>query len=645
MKKSIFLVAAVVFLAAGFISSCGDDVKDKDTIVVLKNVKFNSSALNLSLGDEDLIFTVALTYTLVPEKATNIESISWSSNATGIATVSQSGLVTSLDLGEAIITVTVKTSDGNTFSDKCTVNVVPKPIGVENVEFEKEGQVLAPGSSVKLQPIITPEDAANKSLIWVSNKEKIASVNQEGVVTAADTIGVAVITVTTVEGGFKARYNIDVRVVVTSVKLTESGKIVCEVGAEKELEANVLPANATNQNVAWTSSNTSVATVDSKGKVSARGVGTAIITVTTEEGDFEDTREIEVLTTSVTGVKFDDNAKLELKVADEVTLKANVLPNTATNQKVTWESSNTSVATVDDNGKVSAKDVGTTFITVTTDDGSFQDKREIEVSRIAVTGVYLGNDITGSAVRMVYEGINNVFNLTANIVPSDATIKSVTWESSDKNVAVVDESGKLTFKGPGSVTITATTTEGGFSSSLALNINNYYSWLDRSEWSFPGYNVDSQDAQTGYSSQATNEGGDPNGRVVAMLDGNDGTFWHARWGSPSADYPHWFIVDLGEETDFSAVMMRRRTDNGGSARGYMVFSSNVMTSPLNNNNWKDSWTDRGEYSFDPGSNNKQVKDLDDGVINARYILIYFDAKFRGSGQYVMLSEFGLFKKE
>jgi len=644
MKRSIYLVAAVLFLAAGFLSSCGDDEKEKHETIAVKSITFSLSSVDLPLGNEDKVFTVALNYALEPVRSNNIESITWNSSNEGVATVSATGLVTSLELGETVIKVTVKTTDGKTLFDNCTVTVVPPPVEIEKIEFDSEGQILAPASSVNLSSkvIITPETASNKSLIWESNKEKIATVNNDGLVTAAaDTFGLVVISATTVDGGLKARYTLDVRVVVTGVELVAPSNLVFQAGVDVQLEAKVLPATATNTNVFWESSNTTVATIDGKGKVSTKGIGKTTITLTTEEGEFEATCEIEVIPTAVTGVEFDSNEKLEMKVADEVTLKVNILPNTATNQKLLWESSDTSVATVDENGKVTAKDAGTATITVTTDEGGFKDTRDIEASRIPVTGMYLGNDITANAIRIVYEGINSVFNLTAVVEPSNATIKTIDWVSSDENVAVMDETGKLTFKGPGTVTITATTVEGGFTSSLALNINHFYSWLPRTNWSIYGWTSaydDNRDGGPGWSSQAPYDGG---ARITSIVTDNDGQFWHASWSDPSTNYPHWFIVDLGESKEFDAVMLRRRSDNSGTSNGYFVYTSNSLSSPPVDTDW----TYRGDYTFNRESNSRQVMPLEDGAVNARYIKLYFDPKHRGGSNYAMFSQFGLYLKK
>ena len=136
------------------------------------------------------------------------------------------------------------------------------------------------------------------------------------------------------------------------------------------LTATVEPSNATNKNVTWESSNTSVATVDASGLVTAVSAGTATITVTTEDGDKTATCEVTVTaaTVSVTGVTL-NKTSTSLYVGDTETLTATVAPANATNKAVTWTSSNPSVAKVE-NGVVTALACGTAVITATAADGS-----------------------------------------------------------------------------------------------------------------------------------------------------------------------------------------------------------------------------------------------------------------------------------
>ena len=155
---------------------------------------------------------------------------------------------------------------------------------------------------------------------------------------------------------------------VTGVSLNKNSTTLV-VGGTETLTATVSPSNATNKNVTWTSSNTSVATV-SNGTITAKKAGNATITVKTSDGNKTATCSVTVnsSTISVTGVSLNKNS-LTLDIGDTETLTATISPSNATNQNVTWTSSNTGVVTVS-NGIVSAISAGTSTVTVKTTDGN-----------------------------------------------------------------------------------------------------------------------------------------------------------------------------------------------------------------------------------------------------------------------------------
>ncbi|MDR1887321.1 MAG: DUF4959 domain-containing protein, partial [Prevotellaceae bacterium] len=129
--------------------------------------------------------------------------------------------------------------------------------------------------------------------------------------------------------------------------------------------------------------------------------------------------------------------------------------------------------------------------------------------------------------------------------------------------------------------------------------------FNKSEWSVPGYVDNSQNETIGYSSQATNEGASPNGRVIAIFDKNLATFWHARWGSPATNYPHWYIIDLGKEVTISRVEMARRQGNSQGQKGqqFLTCTAAGAANPADPTTW--AWEDQGSYSFDAATNNVQ----------------------------------------
>lgn len=183
----------------------------------------------------------------------------------------------------------------------------------------------------------------------------------------------------------------EVLIDVTSVELNKS-TLSLEEGEDETLVALVLPVNATNKNVTWTSSNLDVATVDSNGKVTAVAEGTTIISVTTEDGGkiaecIANITKQEVIPDpdpdpdpiNVTSIEL-NKSTLSLKVGEDETLVANILPTDATNKNVTWTSSNSNVATVNSNGKVTAVAEGTALITAFTEDQGLTDTCSVNIT-------------------------------------------------------------------------------------------------------------------------------------------------------------------------------------------------------------------------------------------------------------------------
>lgn len=176
-------------------------------------------------------------------------------------------------------------------------------------------------------------------------------------------------------GGYTAEVPITVTantVPVSGIELNKS-EITLEKGRTEKLTVVVTPFDATNREVIFITSNPNVATVDENGKIRAEGPGSAVITVMTKDGEFTATCTVTVTAPGVpvTGVSI-DNSGIFLNFGKERQLMASVYPTNATNKGVIWESSDTSVATVDENGKVTAVGVGLAVITVTTVDGEYK---------------------------------------------------------------------------------------------------------------------------------------------------------------------------------------------------------------------------------------------------------------------------------
>ena len=161
-------------------------------------------------------------------------------------------------------------------------------------------------------------------------------------------------------------------------------------------------------------------------------------------------------------------------------------------------------------------------------------------------------------------------------------------------------------------------------------------------WSFPGYKDSSNDTTIGYSSQeAGGEGVTPKGRVIALIDDNLDTFWHTAWKTSSA-FPHFFILDLGEDKLISSVVLyRRQSNHGESAQKGQTFYTCSAAGALGSDPASWNWKDQGSYSFDVKKADAQSYRLTANPVG-RYIKVYFGTENQGTGTFAMLAEIDVY---
>ena len=225
--------------------------------------------------------TRQLTATVSPSSASN-KSVSWSSSNNTVATVSSTGLVTAKAAGTADITVTTK--DGN-YKDVCKVTV---RVPVTGVSLSKTELSLIKGNTEQLSATISPADASNKSISWTTTDKSVATVSSSGLITAIGG-GTADIIVTTLDGSYSDKCRVTVTVPVTGVRFDD---IATSVGTDTttKLLYTIEPADASNKQVTWQSSNTAVAMIDADtGVITPFTPGGTEITVTTIDGNYSDT--------------------------------------------------------------------------------------------------------------------------------------------------------------------------------------------------------------------------------------------------------------------------------------------------------------------------------------------------------------------
>lgn len=421
--------------------SCSVKVTQKITKITLKE------SVSVPVGT-----TATLSATITPTYATD-KKLTWSSSDTNIVTVSSTGVVTARMVGSAKITC--KNSDGSA-SDTCTVNVIKPTASISINSYSEE---LWKGDSVTLEASVEPYDASDKSVTWSSSNTKVATVDKQGVVTAV--AGGSCTIKAQSSGGQTAVCKITVFEKATGIEIDEIIKTMY-VGQVDKIAASVLPATATNRSVTWTSSDTSVATIEADGTIKALKKGTATITVKSADGGYKATCKLTVNPkVSVTGVTL-DKAALSLKVGASFQFLGTVQPSNASERRIKWTTSDKSVATVSSTGVVKGVKAGYAVITATTYDGSYTAQCKLTVIQ-PVSGVTLSSSSTKIS-------IGKSKTLTCTVSPSNASNKSVTWSSSNTKVATVTGKGVVTAKKAGTATITVKTADGGFTASCKVTV-------------------------------------------------------------------------------------------------------------------------------------------------------------------------------
>lgn len=252
-------------------------------------------------------------------------------------------------------------------------------------------------------------------------------------------------------------------VAVTGVTLNQSSASLL-AGNTLQLNAIVAPTSATNKTVTWSSSNTSSATVDSSGLVTAVSAGSTTITVRTADGNYTATCLLTITgTIAVSSVNLNKTVAT-VGVATTTQLVATVLPNNSTNKTVSWSSSDVTKATVNASGLVTGVATGSATITVTTVDGGKTATCAVNVvTSVPVTGVGLNQSTAFLAT-------DSTLQLTATLSPTNATNTAVTWSPSTGSIATVSSSGLVSAVGPGTVNIVATTTDGSFTATCRITV-------------------------------------------------------------------------------------------------------------------------------------------------------------------------------
>ena len=384
-------------------------VKVSKEFVATTSVTLDKTSISLTKGQSKTLIA-----TVKPDDATN-KTVSWTSSAPGTVSVDSNGKVTAVSGGSATITAKADNQQAT-----CVVTVT---VPTESITLNKSEFTLTKGQSETIIATVKPDDAFGDTVSWTSSNTFVANVESDGKVTA---VGGGQATITARVGHLTATCILTVTVPAESITLNPS--ITLDEGESVTLKATLSPNDAT-EIVTWSSSNESIATVDQDGKVHALKKGSADIVA--KAGNHLATCTVKVVK-SVISISLDKN-NLTLSVGDTFSLTATVSPDDATDKTITWESSDTYVATVE-NGVVKGIGVGETTITATA--GKVSTTCSILVVMDSPNGVsarfYGGDferigDLVQPGGKLIF-GVRNYSSETIHVV-------SVQWIDSQTEIA------------------------------------------------------------------------------------------------------------------------------------------------------------------------------------------------------------------
>ena len=344
----------------------------------------------------------------------------------------------------------------NLASQSYTVHVYPV---ISSVSFTNYSSTIYTNESSKFSYSVNPSDVEIKSIQWTSSNTSVATVDQSGNVRGIKP-GTSTITISVTDNRNNtktASVLVTVKSNLSSVTLTNTVASLTKGGTAK-VGFTVYPSNGYYQSATWSSSNTSVATIDNNGNINAKGVGSTTITLTVNKGDGTSnvTRSFTLkVNSNLTGVTL-TNTVNQLKKGATNKVSFTITPTNGYYQSATWSSSNTNIATIDNNGNITAKNIGTTTITLTINkgDGSSNIVRSFDLQVISnLTDVY----VSPTSLEV---NLNRSKQVSFTLNPSNGYYLSKNWASSNTSIATVDQNGNVTGRGLGTTNITLTINRG-----------------------------------------------------------------------------------------------------------------------------------------------------------------------------------------
>lgn len=431
--------------------------------------------------------TLQLNATVSPDDATD-KGIIWSiQNGTGQALISNTGLVSAISNGT--VTASATANDGSGIAGSLIITITNQVVPVNSITVSSAGgatNITTDEGQLQLTTSILPENASNKTVTWsIENQSGYATINASGVVTALANGTVIARATASDESGVYGTLEIllsNQTALVTSIMVTGAGgstSIVNDNG-QLQLSAAIIPGYAENKSITWTIENgTGEAIINSTGLVTALSNGTVTARASSNDGSgISGTLNLTISNQifEVAGISLSGPGGSNTINTDngQLQLTATILPVNATNKTVNWSIQNiTGTASISSTGLVTAISDGSVIARATAVDGSLvYGTLTINISNqvIPVTGII----VTGAGGTSVITSNNGQLQLSATVLPANATNPTVTWSvQNGTGQATISPSGLVSAVSDGTVTARATSNDGsGIYGTMQINITS-----------------------------------------------------------------------------------------------------------------------------------------------------------------------------
>lgn len=407
----------------------------------ITSIAFEETSVSIAVKE-----TKKLNVIFTPDAGVN-KNLTFYSSDNSVVTVAADGTITGMAVGKAMVTC-IAEDLGEYRPITCNVTVTQEVIRPTAFTVDPLEKTIQAGETFQITPIFTPENTSNREVRYQTLDESIATVDEKGVVTGVMK-GQTIIQIIAVQSNLTAICNVKVEDAVEFSLSPNSREIA--LGRTFRITKVTKPANV-DKSAVWQTSNSRIASINARGIVTGKKIGSCTITCTLKKYKQSATCRVKVAKLKST-LKL-DKSSIRMNVGSTYRLKKTVWSNNTSTPGVKFTSQNSKIASVgSSSGKITAKKVGSTVITAKTKD----DVRA--TARCRVTVIHRSTGISLNKTYAVCH-IGRTMKLKATVKPKKSSIKKVKWTSSDNNIASVTGSGKITGYAEGDVYITATTTDG-----------------------------------------------------------------------------------------------------------------------------------------------------------------------------------------